>query len=98
MAKIFIYKGMKYNIPIAGKIRATSRSSAWKKLLNNNIYPSSVEHLKRIPAGTRTKTPLDFYVNKKGYADYKKGRGVHARDVLFEQYEGSIIRPVKWLR
>jgi hypothetical protein len=55
--KMYSFRGMSAkNKPIHGKILASCRGSAWKKLLNKNIYPSHVssklvkkykKHLKR---------------------------------------------------
>jgi hypothetical protein len=45
---LFSFVGMADpNKPIYGNILASNRSYAWKKLLNKNIYPSTVEKYKR---------------------------------------------------
>jgi hypothetical protein len=53
----------------------------------------------KIPAGMRFKKDrihLYFHVTKKGYIDYKKGKGVLPRDVKFEQWgKGTKYKP-KW--
>ena len=55
--------------------------------------------LYKIPAGLRfrkDKLHLSFHVTRKGFLDYKKGKGVLPKDVKFEQWGKSPKYKPRW--